>query len=503
MFAVTIRFRCYESGLVFDLSKAYHSMLTGLVEKHVRRLVWHFSPDDPWQEFGFDTVAFGDKPAATLLEICKDVTVDAGENIDLVAAKKLKEDSYVDDFVTGGSKSEVVKMMGERLGKGVYSGTVSAILKKGNLKVKVMIPTGETNQEAMDLLGNKVLGYGWNASTDEMAVRFPINISKRIRNLKEKPDLTPDTLHLLSDVKLTKRLCLGITNGFLDFLGISCPFLLRFKLLMKQVFEKQDIKAWNAEVSGDDKLAWTSLIKEAVFSGSLVFPRTTRPVDAIGACTLVSFDDGSFEAFSAAVYVRWEVACKHENMSECHGEFVCQLLCAKAKVTPMSGMTIPRSEISGMTLSSRLTLSSVKAMAKDDSLKPANVILLSDSECSISALAKSSSALKPYFHNRVSEIRENMKMMSEYCKVEEVFHIAGKDNIADIATHSNAKLSDLGPESEWQKGPPFLSCRRNLWPITRDFVKVDLPDNELRTVKSNKFAALRIFCCANKLTETW
>ena len=33
MFDVSVRFRCYEAGLVFDLYKAYHSMHTGLVEK--------------------------------------------------------------------------------------------------------------------------------------------------------------------------------------------------------------------------------------------------------------------------------------------------------------------------------------------------------------------------------------------------------------------------------------------------------------------------------------
>ena len=39
MFEVMIRFRCYKAGLVFDLTKAYNSIHTGEVEKHVRRLV--------------------------------------------------------------------------------------------------------------------------------------------------------------------------------------------------------------------------------------------------------------------------------------------------------------------------------------------------------------------------------------------------------------------------------------------------------------------------------
>ena len=64
--------------------------------------MWRFSPQDPWQDYGFATVTFGDRPAATLLELGKDITVEAGHDIDPVAAKKLKQDSYVDDFCTGG-----------------------------------------------------------------------------------------------------------------------------------------------------------------------------------------------------------------------------------------------------------------------------------------------------------------------------------------------------------------------------------------------------------------
>ena len=55
--------------MVYDLTKAYNSLKTGLVEKHLRRFMWRFSPDEEWQDFAFDTVAFGDLPEANFLEI--------------------------------------------------------------------------------------------------------------------------------------------------------------------------------------------------------------------------------------------------------------------------------------------------------------------------------------------------------------------------------------------------------------------------------------------------
>ena len=173
MFDVMIRFRCYEIGLVFDLTKAYNSLKTGLVEKHLRRLIWRFCKEDDWQDFGFVVVAFGDRPAANFLELGKALAADAGGHIDPSAAKKIKMDSYVDDHVTGGSFADVQRMVGERMDDGSYTGTVCRIFAKGNLKVKVMVASGENNEEVKELLGNKVLGYQWDSTSDMMSF-FPL-----------------------------------------------------------------------------------------------------------------------------------------------------------------------------------------------------------------------------------------------------------------------------------------------------------------------------------------
>ena len=85
--------------MVFDLTKAYNALKTGPVERNLRRLVWRWSPNDAREDFAFDVVAFGDVPAANLLEIGRNLTADEGWEIDPVAARKIKGDSYVDDSV--------------------------------------------------------------------------------------------------------------------------------------------------------------------------------------------------------------------------------------------------------------------------------------------------------------------------------------------------------------------------------------------------------------------
>ena len=46
MLDIALRFRCYECGLVFDLTKAYNSLLTGVIEKNLRRFVWRFNQEE-------------------------------------------------------------------------------------------------------------------------------------------------------------------------------------------------------------------------------------------------------------------------------------------------------------------------------------------------------------------------------------------------------------------------------------------------------------------------
>ena len=485
MLDIALRFRCHECGLVFDLSKAYNSLKTGSVEKHLRRLVWRFSPEEEWQDFAFDCVHFGDLPASNFLEIGRDLVAEKGKVIDLEAALKIIRDSYVDDEVTGGTKEAVDRMKGEKLEDGTYSGTMTQILNIGKLKIKSIVSSGEKDEEAKALLGNTVFGYTWEATSDVMCTTFPIYIENKKRKTRFSQSLTEEEIKELSSIKLTKRMCLGMTNSFKDFLGIGSPFILRFKLLMKQLFEStkgQSKLEWDDEIESTQLECWLKLIAEAVESGGLFFPRAVRPENAIGNPSIVGFGDGSFVAFCAVIYLRWLVKCSHENVSSCTGDYVSRLLWAKTKVTPTTGLSIPRVELTSGVEVTRMEKTTVKALQCDDSMKPTDVYTLLDSKCTISVVEKTTSSLKPYFHNRVCEIIENMTDMKKVCNVEELHYVASADNPADIGTRDGVKLCDLGPESVWQRGPSFLCLRRDLWPTTRDFISDDsIPKEEVRT----------------------
>ena len=110
---VLVRFRNYESVLTSDVSKAYHSMRTGLVEKHLRRVLWRDCDGEQWWRiYAYIVVSYGDRAAAALLEITIKRTVELFGEIDKEAAEKIRKDRFVDDVATGGTREQVKRFVG-------------------------------------------------------------------------------------------------------------------------------------------------------------------------------------------------------------------------------------------------------------------------------------------------------------------------------------------------------------------------------------------------------
>ena len=133
--AVLNKWRSYEVALCSDVTKAYYSLRTGELEKHVRRVVWRYGDTSKeWKVFGFRTVSFGDRPAAAFLELAIRQTAQLNQHIDPTAADRICNDRYVDDLASGGTSSEVSRFVGNDLGDFQCDGTIQTILPKGSLR---------------------------------------------------------------------------------------------------------------------------------------------------------------------------------------------------------------------------------------------------------------------------------------------------------------------------------------------------------------------------------
>ena len=113
LLTVLLHWRSVEVALVSDIVKAYHAIHTREDELHLRRFLWRNKPSDLWKVCAFTRATFGDSPAGLLLEIAKKRAADLGESIDPEAARQLREKTYVDDQVSGGSAEDVKRMRGQ------------------------------------------------------------------------------------------------------------------------------------------------------------------------------------------------------------------------------------------------------------------------------------------------------------------------------------------------------------------------------------------------------
>ena len=195
LWELLLRFRSYRHGLISDVTKAYHSMKTGLLELHLRRVVWrHGDRGADWKVYGFLVVAFGDRQAAVLLQIVIRLTCEMYKNVDLIAAQKIQDDLFVDDLVTGGELELVDRFMGDKdVETFKCTGTMPQIMEEGGLYFKAMQRSGEADGEALELLGGAVLGVGWSSERDRFLFNLSINVSSRVRGEPTGPDLTEET----------------------------------------------------------------------------------------------------------------------------------------------------------------------------------------------------------------------------------------------------------------------------------------------------------------------
>ncbi|XP_028398829.1 uncharacterized protein LOC114522358 [Dendronephthya gigantea] len=175
-------------------------------------------------------------------------------------------------------------------------------------------------RDGENLPTQKTLGVSWNAETDTFIfqVNLPTNSSP------------------------TKRNVLSCIASLFDPLQFLSPFTVRARLLMQEI--------WAAGVDWDDVLPakllvkWNLWISELQEIPKISFPRCLRlerPTDI----QLHVFSDASKVAYAAAAYL----VCKYLDRlpTSC-------LISSKCRVSPVKAMTIPRLELMGAIIATRL-----------------------------------------------------------------------------------------------------------------------------------------------------
>ena len=175
------------------------------------------------------------------------------------------------------------------------------------------------------------------------------------------------------------------------------------------------------------------------------YKRAVIPPDAVDlSCETIDTADASQEMICVAIYVRFKLKS---------GGHSCQLLFARTKTVPKD-MTQPRAELLAASLNAS-TGHVIKTALGD---RHANCIKLTDSQVALFWINSYRSKLKMWVRNHHIHINRLAPRELWRC-------VKSQDMIADLGTRKGATIKDVGPDSDWINGFPWMSRPLSEFPM--------------------------------------
>ena len=500
--AILLRFREDEVGAQGDIAKMYYMIRVTIEEEMMQLFVWKFDGEEKVRTFCMTRLVMGNKPSANLSIIAVRKTAEL-ENFPVqypVAYKALIHDSYVDNiFLTASNIDELKHGIEE----------IELVGKKGGFKFKEWIISGQKVPEqviGVQLPGapsadeEKALGVHWNVQKDELFIDPDLSAEGRKGSVKTPAQVFDDggmeeNPSFGLPPKLTLRICLSLHARAFDPLGLVLPTRMIGNLLFRNTLQflkrgvaidkdekkkaKKNLIPWNEEFDQEFASQWLLYFQLLQKLKNVKFPRSIKPsnVDPDVRPDLVTFCDGNPDVYGGLAYALWTLQ---------DGSKVATLIVAKAKLGPLThkGETV-KNELSAATLVSRLRV----WIVENTDIDFARHIPFLDSRIVQDMILKESYGFNTFAGLRVAEIQKKTDVAAWY-------HIASKENIADILT-KGANPVCLGQGSIWQSGPVWLTGEEKLWPVTRP----KLSEEQLATVLKFQKGTTKIKCLVSSAAK--
>ena len=273
----------------------------------------------------------------------------------------------------------------------------------------------------------KVLGLYWDLKKDEIIFYFDELVNEAFT------------------LPMTKRSILKISAKIFDPIGLISPITIQFKMLF-QIICTNKFK-WDDILPDDILKKWIMLLEKLKTLHKLVIPRgilkNIKENDVL-KCEIHGFCDSSLKAYCGIVYLK--VFTKE-------GDFV-RLLSSKSKVAPHNLLTIPRLELLGCHLLSKLVDSVKKAI--DLVVKVDEIFYWTDSEICLCWIKSINKEWKAWVENRVNKIRA-------LTDIDSWRFVPGECNPSDIGTREKDFVG-LQSNALFWNGPSFLLLDQSGWP---------------------------------------
>lgn len=466
LLSIILKFCTHPVVLTADIPKMYRQVKLHQDDCKYQRILW-LDDDRQLKVYELQTVTYGlaSSPHHATRALVQ-LATDEGKDLPL-AARVVKRDSYVDDFLTGGSSvAEVVQIYKEltellrRGGFGVHK------FCSNSTEVLRAIPA-ELHEKQVDFgesdVNNtiKTLGLIWNPLEDYFVFRVPRPINE----------------------EWTKRIVLSEISSLFDPCGFLGPIITLCKLVMQDVWVRA--LTWDQPLPVELSLRWRLIRVQLPAISKMRKKRCLIAPDAVNV-QLHGFSDASKRAYGGVLYIR--------SVNKCGEISVCRAA-SKSRVAPLKEQTIPRLEACGAKLLAELTQKVMAALEVpfDD------VVLHCDSKIVLCWLKKPPSALKQFVSNRVAAIQ---KLTREFTWR----FIRSEHNPADVLSRG-ALPEDLLEHELWEDGAPELWEHQLPEDLSEPFDESQLPELKPAIVLTvvNPKPAIDFTRCSNyrRLQRSW
>ena len=119
----------------------------------------------------------------------------------------------------------------------VYNGTITQIVRRGGFRIKFMMSSRETRPRILEEFNGYVLGLPWEPGSDFISMHMGVNLSAKKQKVRLGDEITLDTLGVIDDVLLTRRIMVSQIYSLYDLLGLLSPITIKYKLLLQQLVQ--------------------------------------------------------------------------------------------------------------------------------------------------------------------------------------------------------------------------------------------------------------------------
>ncbi|XP_052745100.1 uncharacterized protein LOC112047560 isoform X3 [Bicyclus anynana] len=329
LLSILLRFRQHKYVVSGDIEKMYRAILVEPSQRSLQQILFRFDTSEHIRTFTLNTVTYGTASAPYLATKC--LVSLAEQCSDPIAKTAIARDFYVDDFLSGGDSIESVIELCKHVNKTLLSAqfrlrkwqsnnseVLKSLVKDNSLEHNITVNKTLNLDETLPC---KTLGLQWDCNSDNLLFTITLNTQTK---------------------KITKRKILSLISQIFDPLGLLGPCTVQAKMLMQKLWI--DKCGWDDEVSKETQNIFLNFIDSLDSLKSLRIPRWVCN-NNINLLELHTFSDASERAYGTCIYVR---------TVDANGTVHIRLLASRNKVAPLKPTTIPRLELCGAVLATRL-----------------------------------------------------------------------------------------------------------------------------------------------------